>query len=122
MKILVIDDSITSLKLLEIALKNDGYSVETAKNGEEGLEKIRIFEPDLIFLDVEMPGMNGFELCRILKKNSKFALIKVVLLTAKTEEEDRDWGLDLGADEYVTKPFDYETVKKIIQKYFPESR
>lgn len=116
-KILVVDDSITIRNLIKFALNKDGFSVTVARDGLEALEKIKEKPyPDCVVLDIEMPKMNGYEVCRILKQNPDYKDIPVIMLTAKDESSDREWGLDLGADEYLTKPFEYEVLKQKLDK------
>jgi two-component system alkaline phosphatase synthesis response regulator PhoP len=101
-KILVIDDEPSIVKLVAAYLKPEGYEVRTAADGPSGLKTARAFKPDLIILDVMLPGMDGIELLSRLRRESD---VYVILLTAKTEEIDKLVGLSVGADDYVTKPF-----------------
>jgi len=102
-KILIVDDEKSLVESLEYALKKDGYQVLVAGNGLEALEKAREAKPDLVVLDVMLPGMDGLEVCRRLRNER--AELPILLLTARDEEIDRVVGLELGADDYVTKPF-----------------
>ncbi len=104
-KILIVDDEEDILKLLNYNLVNNGFQVECATTGEEALEKARSTQPDLIVLDLMLPGIDGLDVCRILKNDSRTAQIPVIMLTAKGEEADIVVGLELGAEDYVTKPF-----------------
>ena len=104
-KILVVDDEEDVLELVRYNLDRNGYHVETASSGEEALEKARRKLPDLVILDLMLPGMDGLEVCRKLKSNVKTESLPIIMLTAKTEETDIVTGLELGADDYVTKPF-----------------
>lgn len=101
-KILVIDDEPSIVNLVAAYLKPEGYEVHTAADGPSGLKAARAFKPDLIILDVMLPGMDGIELLSRLRRESE---VYVILLTAKTEETDKVVGLSVGADDYVTKPF-----------------
>ena len=101
-KILVIDDEPSITNLVTAYLKPEGYEVYTASDGNTGLKAARTFKPDLIILDVMLPGMDGIELLSRLRRESE---VYVILLTAKTEETDKIVGLSIGADDYVTKPF-----------------
>ena len=103
--ILVIDDEPDLLELVEFNLKKDGYEVIVAKNGQSGLEIAQKHVPDLIILDLMMPGLDGLEVCRQLRSDSRTRQIPMIMLTAKSAEADRIVGLELGADDYVTKPF-----------------
>lgn len=101
-KILVIDDEPSILNLVTAYLKQEGYEVLTATDGPSGLKTARAFKPDLLILDVMLPGMDGIELLSRLRRESD---VYVILLTARTEETDKVVGLSVGADDYVTKPF-----------------
>jgi DNA-binding response OmpR family regulator len=101
-KILVVDDEPTLVATLKYNLEREGYCVITAGDGESGLSAARAKRPDLILLDLLLPVMDGFEVCRILRRETT---IPILMLTAKTDEIDKVVGLELGADDYVTKPF-----------------
>lgn len=101
-KILVIDDEPAILNTIKAYLEGEGYAVRTARDGPSGLEAARQFHPDLIVLDILLPGVDGLELLRILRKESE---VYVLMLTAMSEETDRIVGLTVGADDYLTKPF-----------------
>lgn len=104
-KILVVDDEPHVIRSLAFVLGKEGYDVASAENGEDGLTKIRQLKPNLVFLDVMMPKKNGYEVCREVKKDSALSDIRVIMLTAKGQEADREQGLSAGADEFLTKPF-----------------
>ncbi|MBT9145896.1 response regulator [candidate division NPL-UPA2 bacterium Unc8] len=104
-KILVVDDEKDILELLEYNLEKEGYEVLKAMTGEETLELVKKESPDLIILDLMLPGLDGLEVCKILKKDTKTASLPIIILTAKGEESDIIVGLELGADDYITKPF-----------------
>ncbi|MZP28506.1 SpoIIE family protein phosphatase [Heliobacterium undosum] len=104
-QILVVDDVVTNVELMRLQLTRAGYQVLTAFNGEQALESIKRTLPDLILLDVMMPGMNGFEVCAKLKEDPHTQLIPVVLVTALHEVEDRIKGIEAGADDFISKPF-----------------
>lgn len=113
-KVLVVDDDPYILMSLEFLMKKSGYDVLIARNGEEALTHIRAEVPDLVLLDIMMPDVDGYEICKYIKKNKKLEHIKVVFLSAKTKEEDIKKGLGLGAELYITKPFNTrDLVKKI---------
>jgi two-component system, sensor histidine kinase and response regulator len=106
-KILVVDDQEENIYLLRVLLKSQDYEVLEAKTGEEALELLHSEGGcDLILLDVMMPGMDGYEVCRQIREDEKLSRIPVILLTAKRDVESKVRGLDLGANDYVTKPFD----------------
>lgn len=104
-KILVADDEEDVLNLVSMNLKNAGFSVLQAEDGPEAINKARTHMPALIVLDIMLPGMSGLEVCKVLKGDTVTAQIPVIMLTAKAEEVDRIVGLELGADDYLTKPF-----------------
>ncbi len=114
-RILVVDDEPFILKSLAFVLKKEGFEVDTAANGIEALEIIEHRKPDLIFLDVMMPKMNGLELCKKMKDDPQLKDIYVIILTAKGQESDREKGMMIGADEYMTKPFSPSYVVKRVQ-------
>jgi two-component system phosphate regulon response regulator PhoB len=103
--ILVVDDEEDILELLDYNLSRHGYAVSRAASGEAALEEVRANPPHLVILDLMLPGMDGLEVCRILKKDERTAGVPVLMLTARGEEADIVTGLELGADDYVTKPF-----------------
>jgi DNA-binding response OmpR family regulator len=103
--ILVIDDEPELVKLLDYNLTKAGYLVLSAKDGENGLAAARKHAPDAIILDVMMPGLDGWEVCKRLRTDPSTSALPILMLTAKAEEGDRVLGLELGADDYVTKPF-----------------
>ncbi|MCK5318863.1 MAG: response regulator, partial [Anaerolineales bacterium] len=114
--ILVVDDSPTDLRLMTSPLEEKGYRVITAEDGEEALKKASQELPTLIVLDIVLPKKNGFQVCRQLKTSPETEGIKVLLLTSKTQDSDRFWGLKQGADEYMTKPFEDEEYLATIGK------
>jgi two-component system phosphate regulon response regulator PhoB len=104
-KILVVDDEEDILELVEYNLAKNGYQVTCVATGEDALKRARSELPDLVVLDLMLPGVDGLEVCKILKNDRKTSYIPIVMLTAKGEEADIVTGLELGADDYVTKPF-----------------
>ena len=104
-KILVVDDEPDAVELIEFNLKANGYEVATAADGEEALQKARAILPSLIILDLMLPEVDGMEVCKILRRDQRTQNIPIIMLTAKAAEIDRVLGLELGADDYVTKPF-----------------
>src|SRR5208282_1523441 len=119
-KILVVDDEPEAVELLEFNLKQAGYAVATAGDGAEALKRARAHTPDMIVLDVMLPEMDGFEICKSLRLDSSTAKIPIIMLTAKAAEIDRVLGLELGADDYLTKPFSPRElllrIKKILSR------
>ncbi len=104
-KILVVDDELNIVELLRYNLEANGYKVDFSLNGREGLYKSIQSRPDLILLDIMLPELDGFDVCKELKKNKETMGIPIIMLTAKGEEFDKILGLELGADDYITKPF-----------------
>lgn len=119
-KILVVDDEPNIVLSLEFLMKQAGFQVSTASDGEAALAAIAAECPDLVLLDVMMPLKNGYEVCQAIRENPDWKDVKIIMLTAKGREVEREKGLALGADDYVTKPFAtqevLEKVKKILSK------
>jgi len=115
--ILVVDDSPTERKLMEQTLEGKGYNLVSAVDGEEALEKVARQRPDVVLLDVILPRKNGFQVCRQLKTAPETKGIKIILITSKTQDTDRFWGLKQGADEYLTKPVAAENLLASIAKF-----
>jgi len=107
-KILLVDDSKTELHYLSELLVKKGYAVRTAENGEEAHKRLAEDKPDLILMDVVMPGQNGFQLTRSITRDPNFADVPVIMCTSKNQETDRVWGMRQGARDYVVKPVDPE--------------
>jgi len=103
-KVLIVDDVATNVLLIKRILEAD-YTIKTAQSGEEALELLPGFRPDIILLDIMMPGMDGYEVCRRIRSERRYAFIKIILVSAKTLVDDRLKGYEVGADDYVTKPF-----------------
>ena len=104
-KILIVEDEKDIIKMLEYNLKKEGFKVIDARDGEDALDLAVRAYPDLILLDLMLPGIDGLEVCKSLKKEAKTASIPIIMLTAKSQESDKVVGLELGADDYITKPF-----------------
>ncbi|MDP6775348.1 MAG: hybrid sensor histidine kinase/response regulator, partial [Candidatus Latescibacteria bacterium] len=121
-KILLVDDTPANLKLLRQALEPEGYSILVATNGEAALKVAATAQPDLILLDVQMPGINGFETCRRLKADSAMADTPVIFVTARTETESVVEGFHAGGIDYITKPFNNEEVLIRVQTHLKVSR
>jgi twitching motility two-component system response regulator PilH len=120
--VLVVDDSPTERKMMHQALQGKGYNgkgynLVLAGDGEEALEKIAQQKPDVVLLDIILPRKNGFQLCRQLKTSPETQNIKVILISSKTQDTDRFWGLKQGADEYLTKPVAAESLAASVAKY-----
>lgn len=111
--ILVVDDSPTDAHLLSEILKKQGYSVSVAQDGEEGVAMTKADKPDLVIMDVVMPGMSGFEATRAISKDPETSHIPVIICTTKDQETDKAWGLRQGARDYIVKPIN---AKVLVQK------
>lgn len=114
--VLVVDDSPTDLHLLNGYLENNGYKTLNATSGEEALQTASSEQPDLILMDVVMPGMNGFEATRSLAKNPETRDIPVIVVTSKQQETDKIWAMRQGARDFVSKPVDEKTLIGMIKK------
>jgi two-component system KDP operon response regulator KdpE len=121
--ILVVDDEVRMVRFVKMNLDLEGYLTLEANNGMQALEKVRDHQPDLVLLDVEMPGMDGFETLRRIREVSE---TPVIMLTVRADEEDRIKGLDLGADDYVTKPFSprelASRIRAVLRRFEPQGR
>ena len=102
--VLVVDDSKTELMFLSELLKKNGFSVSTAENAEDALKRLAESVPDLILMDVVMPGQNGFQLTRSITKDPRYSHVPIIICTSKNQETDRVWGMRQGARDYITKP------------------
>ena len=107
-KILVVDDSKTELMVLSDLLVKNGYKVRTAENAEEAFRRLSEEKPELILMDVVMPGQNGFQLTRAIARDPQYSDIPIIMCTSKNQETDRVWGMRQGARDYVTKPVNAE--------------
>lgn len=114
-KILVVEDDVKIARFIELELKHEGFSVETANDGRTGLEKALEGDFDMLVLDIMLPGLNGMEVCRRIRLNSE---IPIIMLTAKDDTMDKVMGLDFGADDYMTKPFAIEELLARIRRIF----
>ena len=115
--ILIVDDSATERHFLKSVLTQNGYDISLAENGEQGIELAKSKKPDLILMDVVMPGMNGFQATRCLTKTPETADIPVVIVTTKSEQTDRVWATRQGAKAYITKPVDGETLLESVKSF-----
>ena len=114
-KILIVDDEAQLVNLLKLRLQAHGYEVFSAKDGEEALETIKGKMPDLVVLDLLVPHLNGYEVCAILKRDSRFQKIPLIICTAKTQEKEIKEAMDCGADAYVQKPFESQELLSKVQ-------
>lgn len=120
-KILIVDDEQDIVESLKFVLEGYNYLCYCAYNGEDGLKLAREIMPDLIILDVMMPRINGYKISRLLKFDKKYQNIPILMITARSQEEDKLIGEETGANEYITKPFDLDDVVKIVQKYLEKN-
>ncbi len=120
-KILIVDDEADIIEILQFVLEAQGYKCITAFDGEEGLKLAKEEKPDLIILDVMMPKINGYKISRLLKFDEKYKNIPILMITARSQEEDRIIGEETGADEYITKPFKVEEVVAKVKSYLGDN-
>jgi twitching motility two-component system response regulator PilH len=118
--ILVVEDSPTVLYSTSQMLTDGGHNVLEARDGQEALRLATEQKPSLVLLDVILPKLNGFQVCRQLKSTPETAHIPVVMITSKSKERDRHWGMEQGADDYITKPFSAEALLKVVQCLVPD--
>jgi len=114
-KVLVVDDSKTELMFLTDLLQKSGFSVRTAENAEDAFRRLAEEKPDLILMDVVMPGQNGFQLTRAISRDPLYADVPIIMCTSKNQETDRVWGMRQGARDYITKPVDADELKAKIR-------
>ena len=116
-KILIVDDEQDIVESLKFVLETADFTCYCAYNGEDGLSLAKEIVPDLIILDVMMPKINGYKISRLLKYDAKYKNIPILMVTARSQEEDKLIGEETGADEYITKPFELDEVVKTVEKY-----
>jgi DNA-binding response OmpR family regulator len=119
-KILVVDDQIDLVKTLQFALELEQYQVLVSYNGEDALNQARRENPDLILLDIMLPKLDGYKVCRFLKFDEHYKHIPILMMTAKSQEKDKLIGKETGADEYITKPFDMDELMGKIKAYLKD--
>jgi len=115
--VLLVDDSPTELRLLRQALSGKGFNLVSAVDGEEALAKALQIKPDLVLLDIILPKKNGFQVCRQLKTSPETSASKIILVSSKSQDSDRFWGLKQGADDYLTKPYTEQELMTAVAKY-----
>jgi DNA-binding response OmpR family regulator len=116
-KILLVDDEVDLVETVRFSLEGEGYQVLVSFNGEDALNKARTEKPDLILLDLMLPKLDGYKVCRLLKFDERYKHIPILMLTAKTQEKDKILGKETGADAYITKPFDMDELMEKIKTY-----
>ena len=119
--VLVVDDEPNIVVSLEFLMKEAGYDVRVAHNGDEGLRAIEDRAPDVVLLDVMMPKRNGYDLCQTIRANPEWRDVRIIMLTAKGRDIEREKGLALGADDYITKPFSTREVMERVKRYLGDS-
>ena len=121
-KILIVDDEPDIVETLKFLVESEGFEGITAMDGEDAFKKAKEMNPDIIILDVMLPKINGYKVCRLLKFDSKYKHIPILMVTARSQEEDKIIGEETGADEYITKPFDIEEVIRKIHFYLNKNK
>ena len=116
-KVLIVDDEQDIVESLEFVLAAAGFECHCAYNGEDGLNLAREILPDLIILDVMMPKINGYKISRLLKYDNKYKNIPILMVTARSQDEDKQIGEETGVDEYITKPFELDDIVKKVEGY-----
>jgi len=119
--VLVVEDEPNIVMSLEFLMKKAGYAVRIARDGDAAVRALEDDPPDLMLLDVMMPGRGGFDICQMVRSNPDWAHIKIIMLTAKGREVEREKGMALGADDYITKPFSTREVVERVRQYLPET-
>jgi len=120
-KILLVDDEQDIVETLKFVLESEGYTCYCAYNGEDGLKLAKEIIPDLMILDIMMPKINGFKISRLLKYDAKYKNIPIIMLTARSQESDKQIGEETGADVYITKPFDLDEVLSTVDRLIKEN-
>jgi len=116
-KILVVDDEVDLVETVRFPLEMEGFDVLVSYNGEDALSQARKEKPDLIILDLMLPKLDGYKVCRLLKFDERYKHIPILMLTAKTQEKDKILGKETGADEYITKPFEMDYLMEKVRAY-----
>jgi DNA-binding response OmpR family regulator len=116
-KILVVDDEVDLVETVRFPLEMEGFDVLVSYNGEDALNQARKVSPDLIILDLMLPKLDGYKVCRLLKFDERYKHIPILMLTAKTQEKDKTLGMETGANEYITKPFEMDYLMEKVKAY-----
>ena len=116
-KILIVDDEADLVETIRFPLEMEGYHVLASYSGEDALNQARKENPDLILLDLMLPNLDGYKVCRLLKFDNRYKHIPILMLTAKTQEKDKALGMETGANEYITKPFEMDDLLKKVKQY-----
>jgi len=116
-RILIVDDEVDLVETVRFPLELEGFDVLVSYNGEDALSQARKEKPDLIILDLMLPKLDGYKVCRLLKFDERYKHIPILMLTAKTQEKDKALGMETGADEYITKPFEMDALMEKVKTY-----
>jgi len=119
-KILIVDDEVDLVETVRFPLEMEGFNVLVSYNGEDALNQARKEKPDLILLDLMLPKLDGYKVCRLLKFDERYKNIPILMLTAKTQEKDKALGMETGANEYITKPFDLDKLVEKVKVYLKQ--
>jgi DNA-binding response OmpR family regulator len=120
-KLLIVEDEKDLVEMVKFRLEASGYEATTAYDGQEGLDKAHKEKPDLIILDIMLPKLDGYKVCRLLKFDEKYKNIPIIMFTARAQESDKKTGEDVGADAYITKPFDSQVLLSKIEELLKKS-
>ena len=120
-RILLVDDELDLVETVRFSLELEGYDVLVSHNGEDALNQARKEKPDLILLDLMLPKLDGYKVCRLLKFDERYKHIPILMLTAKTQEKDKLLGKETGADEYITKPFEMDELMGKVKSYLSKT-
>jgi DNA-binding response OmpR family regulator len=116
-RILLVDDEVDLVETIRFSLENEGFTVLVSYDGEDALNQARKENPDLILLDLMLPKLDGYKVCRLLKFDERYKHIPILMLTARTQEKDKLLGKETGANDYITKPFDTDELLKKVKSY-----
>ncbi len=120
-RVLVVDDEPDLVRILEFGLKAAGYHVDTANDGQEGLKKARDLKPDIILLDLMLPKLDGYKVCRLLKFDERYKHIPIMILSARTQEGDQNLATEMGANRFMTKPYEFAEILEHIKALLKQS-
>jgi DNA-binding response OmpR family regulator len=116
-RILIVDDEPNIVLALELLMKREGYEIHTVDDGQKALDAVKEFRPDLIILDIMMPKMDGYEVCQLIRADASLKDVYIIMLTAKGREVEKEKGMALGADYYITKPFSTREVMMRVKEF-----
>ncbi|MBI4363953.1 MAG: response regulator [Candidatus Latescibacteria bacterium] len=114
-RVLVVDDEADLVRILQFGLESMGYQVDTASDGQEGLKKARDTKPDIILLDLMLPKLDGYKVCRLLKFDERYKNIPIIILSARTQEGDQTLAMEMGANRFITKPYEFTEILSQIE-------